>query len=138
MKSLSMMLFMVIASVCMSSCSDDDDTPTDFAEAVSGVYTGKLSVNNSVIEDAYIVTIRKISSTVVHVAAKFYIPSDEDKTDENANKYGENYNITYEGGQYLFKSESSQNINITVTGKSISISYMNNAGSMTTYIGMKD
>ena len=125
-KYLSMMLFMVVASVCFSACGDDDESPSDLAEAVSGVYTGKLTVNNSTVEDAYVVSVSKISSTVVHVTAEFF----EDG--------GENYNIRQDGSQYIFSSESSSNITISVTGKSMSVNFLNKNGSITTFIGTKD
>lgn len=126
MKYLSMALLMLVTSVCMFSCSDDDDAPTDYAEAVSGVYTGKLTVDNYVVEDAYPVTVSKISSTVVRISADFFSDG------------GENYNVVYEGNRYLFQSDSSSNISITVTGKSISINFINKAGTMTTFTGVKD
>lgn len=44
MKYLSMLLVMVVTSVCMVSCGDDDDIPTDIATTIAGDYSGKLSV----------------------------------------------------------------------------------------------
>lgn len=128
MKYLSMMLIMVAMSVCMTSCGDDDDDDpvTDYAGQVAGVYTGKLTVNNTVIEDAYVVTVSKISSTVVSVMAEFY------------DKGVENYNVKYSSGQYLFTSETSSNITISVTAKTMTISFLNANGSITTFNGKRD
>ena len=93
----------------------------------AGVYTGKLKVGTNVTADAYVVTVTKVSSSVVKVTADFY-------TDNGS----ENYNVTKEGNQYILSSESSSGINITVTGKAMTISFLNNAGSMTTFTGTRD
>ena len=126
MKYLSMLFMMMAMTICMTSCSDDDDPTSDYASAISGVYTGKLTVNGSVIEDAYVVRVEKISSTVVCVRAAFYSNGEE------------NYNITYQNGQYIFESESSVNITITVTGKAINISFLNKDGSITNFNSVRD
>ena len=128
MKYLSMLLIMVAMSVCMVSCGDDDDpaSDSDYGSAVAGVYTGKLTVNNTVVEDAYVVTVTRVSSTVARVSADFYSDG------------GSNYNIKKEGGQYLFSSESSSNITISVTGKIIAINFLNGNGSITTFSGNRD
>lgn len=127
MKYFSMLLMMLAMNVCMLSCSDDDDpTAEDYGTQVSGVYTGQLSVNNTVIEDAYVVRVSRISSTVVQVSADFYTDGPE------------NYNISYENGQFLFTSASSHNITIVVTGRVMTISFLNGNGTMTTFNGSKD
>ena len=99
----------------------------DFSASIAGVYTGKLKVGTNVTADAYVVTVTKVSSSVVKVTADFY-------TDNGS----ENYNVTKEGNQYILSSESSSGINITVTGKAMTISFLNNAGSMTTFTGTRD
>ena len=97
-KFLSVMLLLVAASVCTSSCSkDDDEDVVDYADVVSGIYTGKLTVNNQVIQDAYVVSVSKVSSKVVTVNAAFF------------EEGSENYNVEQEGDQYLFKSEKFHN-----------------------------
>ena len=126
-KFLSVMLLLVAASVCTSSCNkDEEEDVIDYADVLSGVYTGKLSSNNQVIQDAYVVSISKVSSKVVTVSAAFF------------NEGSENYNVEQEGDQYVFKSESSVNINITVSGKTLTINFLNNDFSMTTFVGEKD
>ena len=126
-KFLSVMLLLVAASVCTSSCNkDDEEDVIDYADVVSGVYTGKLTSNNQVIQDAYVVSISKVSSKVVTVSAAFF------------NEGSENYNVEQEGDQYVFKSEPSVNINITVSGKTLTINFLNNDFSMTTFVGEKD
>ena len=103
-------------------------TSGDFSASIAGVYTGKLKVGTNVTADAYVVTVTKsYLSSVVKVTADFY-------TDNGS----ENYNVTKEGNQYILSSESSSGINITVTGKAMTISFLNNAGSMTTFTGTRD
>lgn len=120
---LSLLFSVIILSFSAISCSKDNG---DYASAVSGIYTGKLSVNNTVIEDAYVVSVNRISSTVVSVSAKFYPEGSE------------NYNVEYSNGQYLFKSETSNNITINVIGKNMTISYLNVSGYITTFNGQRD
>ena len=126
-KFLLTLAFAVISCVSFVSCSkdDDDNLNQDMASQVAGVYTGKLTVNEEVIADAYVVTVTRISSSVVSVSAKFLNES-------------ENYNIVYENGQYKFKSETINNINIVVTGKNINVSYLTNGGWMANFFGTRD
>lgn len=126
-KFLLTLAFAVISCVSFVSCSDDDDDNLnqDMASQVAGVYTGQLTVNEEVIADAYVVTVTRISSSVVSVSAKFL---DED----------ENYNIVYENGQYKFKSATINNINIVVTGKNINVSYLTLGGWMANFFGTRD
>lgn len=127
MKYLSMILAMLTMSVFMVSCGndDDDESKDDLSNAVAGVYSGKLTVNSTVTADAYIVTISKISSTIVSIEADFL----SSKT---------NFNVEKESGQYSLTSKTVSGITISVTGKTISISFLNKAGTMTTYIGTRD
>ena len=104
---LSMLMIVLISSLSFVSCGDDDDeTSGDFSASIAGVYTGKLKVGTNVTADAYVVTVTKVSSSVVKVTADFY-------TDNGS----ENYNVT---------------------GKAMTISFLNNAGSMTTFTGTRD
>lgn len=122
-----MMLLIVMSMGVFAGCSDDKDEPElDAASAVMGIYTGKLRVDNAVIEDAYVVTVTKITSSVVRVSAAFYSDG------------GANYNVKIEGSQYIFSSESSSGININVLGKSMTLTFLNNGGTMTTFTGIKD
>lgn len=126
MKFLAMLLAVVSMSICMASCSDDDDAASDYASQVSGVYTGQLITNGTVVEDAYVVYVTKISSTVVQVSADFF------------SNGSENYNVSYENGQYEFTSESSVNITIRVNGKTMNISYLTNGGYIMNFTGTRD
>lgn len=127
MKYLSMLLMLLVFSIGMVSCSNDDNEPTgDYASEVAGIYTGKLSVNNTVIEDAYVVRVDKISSKVVRVNAEFYQDGYE------------NYNVSYVNGQYVFESETSVNITISVIGKAMNLSYLSVGGNINTFRGTRD
>lgn len=130
MKIFKYLIAMVAMMMCVctfTSCGHKEDVPTDCASAVKGVYTGKLTIDNVVIEDAYVVYVSKISSTVVNVQADFY--GDDDS---------ENFNVVYENGQYLFLSETSANINITVTGKNMNLNYLNTGGYIVHFSGVRD
>lgn len=127
-KLFSVFCFLLAINVGFTSCSSDKETEeiSDYGAQVSGVYTGKLYVDNDVIEDPYYITISRIASTVVTVAAEFY----EDGS--------ENYNVEFENGQYTLISDTSTGITITISGKNITINFLNNAGSMTSFKGRKD
>ena len=116
----------MVMCCAFTACSSDSEEATDCASAVKGVYTGKLTVDNYVVEDAYVVYVSKISSTVVTVQADFY----EDGS--------ENYNVLSVNGQYVFQSETASNIHITVTGKNMNINFLNGAGTITNFTGVRD
>ncbi|MBO5399236.1 MAG: type IV secretion protein Rhs [Alistipes sp.] len=131
---MSRLKFLLILATALFSCSsfmgcekDNDGTASgDFASQIEGVYSGQLMLNNNVLQDAYIVTVRRIKSTVVEVYADFYSDGSE------------NYNVEYINGQYHLKSETSGSVTITVVGKNINISFLNSNKSMTTYFGTRD
>ena len=128
MKQFRILSMLMIVLISFVSCGFVfDESCGDFSASIAGVYTGKLKVGTNVTADAYVVTVTKVSSSVVKVTADFY-------TDNGS----ENYNVTKEGNQYILSSESSSGINITVTGKAMTISFLNNAGSMTTFTGTRD
>lgn len=124
----SVFCFLLAFNVVFTSCSSKEDVEeiSDYAAQVQGVYTGKLYVDNDVIEDPYYITIARISSTVVTVTAAFY--------DDGM----ENYNVEYSNGQYYLRSDTSSGITITINGKNITINFLNNAGTMTSFYGKKD
>lgn len=124
----SVFCFLFAINLAFTSCSSKEDVEeiSDYATQVQGVYTGKLYVDNTVIEDPYYITIARISSTVVTVAAEFY--------DDGM----ENYNVEYSNDQYYLKSDTSSGITITINGKNITINFLNDAGTMTSFYGKKD
>jgi hypothetical protein len=137
---LSMVLYALIISTLSGGCTRSNDNedlppdpdPVDFGTAVSGVYIGKLKMDNQVVEDAYVVTVTRIASKVAKVAADFYPQT------SGGGQGSANYNIEQVGSQYVFTSESSSGITISVASKTISISFLNQAGGMTTFTGVKD
>jgi hypothetical protein len=139
---LSMVLCALILSASLVGCTrasdkeelppDPDPVPVDYGTAVSGTYIGKLKMDNEVIEDAYVVKVIRIASKAVTVAADFYPRT------SGGGQGSANYNVSLDGTQYIFSSESSSGITISVAGRSITISFLNQGGGMTTYTGTKD
>lgn len=122
-----MLLTLCFSMGAMTSCSDDDEEPnTDGSGSVAGTYSGKLLYGTETIEDAYVVTIKKVTSSVVTVYADFL--DDE----------GMNCNVSQSGGTYTLVNEAQPNISITVYGNTISISYLTAGGWMYTFNGRKD
>lgn len=129
-KLLSWMFVALLTSVSLASCSDDDDPVADTAtqvgdvsDIVSGVYSGKLEVGGYTIDDAYIVTITRVTSTAVKVKADFF---NEDPV----------FNVEKVGTQYKLTNTSTySNISMFVSGGVLNINFVNGAGSMTVYAG---
>lgn len=129
MKKLKFLLLALVAlcsSLCFTSC--DPDVDKFDAYEIAGTYIGKLSVNGTVIEDVYTVSVSAIGKNAVTVYADFY------------SEGSEKYNVTYNSNskQYSFSSETSSNINITVTGKYMNLTFLNNANTMTLFEGYRD
>lgn len=129
LKSYFCVLLMLCAGVSLAACSDDDDdtATADYGSKVAGVYTGTLSSNGYVIDDAYVVRVTRVSNTVVQVSARFF--GDDEKY---------NFNVDYVNGQYVFRSSNMSNINFAVNGKILSISYTNVSGSLVNFTGSRD
>ncbi len=125
-----MLLTLCFSVGVMTSCSDDDDEPqTDNGTAVAGTYSGRLSYGTTIVEDAYIVTISRVTSSVVTVYAGFL-----DKVYDE----GLNCNVSQSNGTYTLVNEAQPNISITVYGNTINISYLTGGGLMYTFNGQKD
>lgn len=96
LKLMAMLLMIVTMSVPMTSCgSDDDDDPKDPASKITGVYTGKLVSDGYVIDDAYAVTVERVSTSVVLVTA----PDIFSTTTRN-------YNVEYNNGIYTLTNSN--------------------------------
>lgn len=129
-KYFSTLIMLIFISVSIVSCGKDEennDPSISTADAVAGVYTGQLSYNGEIVEDAYVVTVTKISSSVVHLNANFY-----------GNSGGENFNVVYSNGQYIISSATAYNITITITGKIMTLSYLTQGGLLYDFRGSKD
>lgn len=108
------------------ACQKNDDAVSgDYATAVSGVYTGKLQYGTETIKDAYVVTIGKVSNTVVAMTADFLQGS-------------ANFNVIKNGSTYSLVSETVGDINTTISGKDIVISYKTTGNYFFTFTGQKD
>ena len=121
-----------------TSCNKDEDKEnslytdstvgnTDAGTYVSGTYTGKLVSGGEVIRDAYVVTITRISSSVVKVNADLFNGS-------------VNFNVSSSNGQYILSNSDSEysQVNISIQGKSLTITFLNIYGTITTFTGYKD
>lgn len=111
----------------MTSCGSDDEgveTP-NLSEAIAGTYVGEMTTGGYVLDDTYIVYVSPISNTVVSVSADLF--------DEIAK-----FNVTEQSGVYTLKSSSYDNINISIQGRSMTMTFLNNGGTMTTFVGSRD
>lgn len=124
-KLLSYAVLACFAVLSVLACSKDDSVPTDDSSAVAGVYTGKLLYGTDVIEDAYVVSINKISSNVVSVSADFLDGS-------------MNFNVQKTSSGYNLVSETIYNIQMTVSGKTLTVNYQTTGGYMFTFQGIRD
>lgn len=118
-------MFILLFTVSLSSCKDDDDESVELADVVSGVYVGKLQSGGLDLDDAYRVEIVRVSSTAVELVADF-IGS------------GAIFNVEQAGSQYILRNTSSfADISIFVSNNTLNISYSNKMGTMTTFVGTK-
>lgn len=67
LKLMSMLFMMLLITVPFSSCSDDDDTSIDPANAVSGIYSGIMRPMGYSDEERAFVTITKMSKDAARV-----------------------------------------------------------------------
>ncbi|MCM1521871.1 MAG: type IV secretion protein Rhs [Muribaculaceae bacterium] len=128
LKSLFLVLITLTLSVSMTACGgdDDDDEPANLSSRITGTYVGELTSGGYVIDDTYTVYVGSVSNTVVSVTAKLF-------TNGSAN-----FNVEKSGNAYVLKSVNQSNMNITIQGRSMTINFLNNAGTMTTFIGTRD
>ena len=95
------------------------------ADRVEGVYSGRLMLGETVMEDAYIIKIIKQTDTTVTVDAPFF----------GGDTY--NFNLSENGSQIMFSNSTIQNFSMSVMGNQVSISYLSSGGNMLTYSGIK-
>ena len=120
-------MFILLLAVSVSSCKDDDEdeVTVELADAVSGIYVGKLQSGSVTIDDAYKVVISRVSSTAVQLDANFF--------NESAI-----FNVEQSGSQYILRNTSSyEYVSIFVAGNTLNVSFSNGAGTMTTFVGNK-
>lgn len=124
-KFLGWMFVVLLTSVSFASCSDDDDEG-DLADIVAGTYAGKLESGGNSVDDAYLVTLTRVTSTVVKVSAGFF---DEEPA----------FNVENTGGQYkLVNTSNYSNVTMYVTSNGVlNISFVNGNRTMTVYSGTK-
>ena len=125
---LTWMLVMLFAVPFVSCSDDDDDADVDLADIVAGTYVGTLQ-NIYSTNDAYVVTITRVSATAVTIEAAFLTDSDGGVAVFNVSQYGTQYILT--------NSYYDTRISVIIVGSTLNISFSNQAGSMTTFIGSK-
>ena len=91
---------------------------------VAGTYSGKLMNGTTVLRDAYIVTITKLTDNTVSVKAEFF----GDKI--------YNFNLTQSNSQINFVNETIVGFNMVYSSGSIIINYQSSSG-MLTYTGTR-
>ncbi len=124
-KTLFLVIFTLSLSAGMTSCGSDDEgveTP-NLSEAIAGTYVGEMTAGGYVLYDTYIVYVSPISNTVASA----------DLFDEITK-----FNVTEQSGVYTLKSSSYDNINISIQGRSMTMTFLNNGGTMTTFVGLRD
>lgn len=130
---LLLMVATAMMSVSFSSCSQDDPEPEptpepeyiSLADQAAGVYVGQLKTGNTLLSDAYAVTVKKLNSSSVKVEADFL-------------GSGENFTLSKgNNGQINFSNATHNTITMYVVGTTLSVSFVNGAGSMTTFVGSK-
>lgn len=99
-------------------------TPNSLADRVAGTYVGKLTYGSEVLEDAYPITVEKLSDTAVKVTAAFF-------------NTPQNFNLTENGNQIDFSNSTLSNIKMYVTGNTMNVNYLSTGGYMLSYTGVK-
>lgn len=120
-KFLSYVALICIAAFSLLSCTKESDS----SSGIEGVYTGQLLYGTEVVEDAYVVSITRVSSEVVSVNAEFFNGS-------------LNFNVQKTANGYNLVSSTVYNVQITVYGKMLTINYQSSGGSMLTFQGKRD
>ena len=124
-------MLLIVLALGFTSCGSDDkddDAPSpqiSLADKVACTYSGRLSLGETVLEDAYIVTVTKQTANTVSVYAKFF--------GDNA----KNFNLSESNGQIHFSNSTLSNFNMSVTGNAVVINYLSGSGNMLTYVGNK-
>ncbi len=127
-------ILLMVLTVGLVSCGSDDsgNSGTDanpvvtLADRVTGTYSGRLMLGGEVRQDAYIVTVTKLTDKTVKVSANFF-----------GDKGEENFNLSESSNQILFTNSTISNFSMYVTGNSMVINYLSNGGNMLTYTGTK-
>jgi len=121
-----MLMMLMLVPLSLTSCSDkNDDGPSDYASEIAGVYSGKLT-SGTWEKSPYVVSIYRVSSTVVSVDADFL--------ENNMEKFS----IEYSNGTYSLSSSTHSNITFIVQGNTLSISFLNGNNTITQFTGYRD
>ncbi|MBO4263180.1 MAG: hypothetical protein J5871_00690 [Bacteroidales bacterium] len=111
----------------LAGCENDyDPTPVDYGRAISGVYAGKLLYGTEIVEDAYVVRLTRVSSSVVSMTARFL----------GNDSY--NFNISKDGNVYSLYSATVYNMTTTISANQMNVTYLTEGGLLFTFTGSKD
>ncbi len=121
-----MVLAMAISFTACGGDDNDDSVSEDLATKITGTYAGTLSSGGYVIDDTYTVTISRVTDTVVSVYADFFGESVK-------------FNVSYNSSSkiYTLTSSSYTNVSMTISGKTLFVSFTNKGGTMTTFEGSR-
>lgn len=111
----------------MIMVSQNGGSGPDLASIVAGTYVGRLTSGGEVVSDAYKVVINRLNSTAVEIVASFFGDAPV------------NFNVTENStGQYNLTNINYSDITMYVSGKTLYISFVNGAQTMTSFVGVKD
>lgn len=101
------------------------NTPHSLADTVKGTYAGRLMNGTEIVQDAYIVTINKLTDTTVEVQAGFF-------GDESIN-----FNLSKDGNQISFTNALLSGFSMVYVEGTLMINYSNSYYGMLTYTGVR-
>ncbi len=120
---LTMVLF--LASPMLVSCGGDDDDNQNYGKDVEGQYVGELSSEGVVIDDTYVIKLNRISDNLVEMEAAFLADGSD------------NFNVSLDNGVYTLSTIKHSNMSVMVTRGNLRITFLNNAGTTTSFSGTR-
>ena len=120
---LTMVLF--LASPMLVSCGGDDDDNQNYGKDVEGQYVGELSSEGVVIDDTYVIKLNRVSDNLVEMEAAFLADGSD------------NFNVSLDNGVYTLSTIKHSNMSVMVTRGNLRITFLNNAGTTTSFSGTR-
>ena len=113
------------ATIQVTQSPQSPPTPHSLADRVKGTYAGRLMNGTEIVQDAYIVTINKLTDTTVEVQAGFF-------GDESIN-----FNLSEDGNQIVFTNALLTGFSMVYIDGTLMINYSNSYYGMLTYTGVR-
>ncbi len=113
------------ATIQVTQSGNPKPTSNSLAETVKGVYSGRLMNGTEIVQDAYIVTITKLTDKTVEVKAGFF--GDEPM----------NFNLEKDGNQIVFTNALLSGFSMVYVEGTLMINYSNSYYGMLTYTGTR-